>query len=80
MKTSGRTERPEIEIKIWMLRNDLTMVKIAKDYGAGKRFVSQFVRGVKTSKGLAKYMLGIGCPEKYIRDGKVVTATAENQA
>lgn len=80
MTTKGkRTDRPDIEIKVWMLRNELSMLDVAKAYGVGRRFVSQFVRGVKTSNGLAEYMLNLGCPPEYISNGKVATDTTARQ-
>ncbi len=71
--TRKEIERPDIEIKVWMARNELNMVKIGKAYGVGGRFVSQFIRGIKTSKGLANFMVEQGCPAECFKNGKLAT-------
>ena len=71
MSKQNTLERPDIEIRVWMMRNGLTMTDIGESYGAGYRFVSQFVRGIKTSKGLEKFMVDMGCPAEYFDRGRV---------
>ncbi len=62
----------EIKIRIWMLRNNLNIVKIAKDYGAGRAFVSQLIHGLKTSRGLTQHMIDMGCPKECFKNGRLV--------
>jgi predicted transcriptional regulator len=68
-------ERPNIKVKIWMIRNNLNMSKVAKEYGIGQRFVSQFLKGIKTSKGLAQFMIDMGCPKECFDSGKLAKNT-----
>lgn len=74
-----KQDRPDQKIKIWMIRNDLDQVKIAKAYGVGKPFVSQLIRGVKTSKGLVKFMVDMGCPSECFSGGKLATHNKEGR-
>ena len=64
-------DTPNVKVRIWMLRNNISMVKIAKSYGSGRTFVSQFIQGVRTSKGLTKFMIGMGCPKECFKNGRI---------
>lgn len=60
-----------LEMKIWMLKNNLTGRQIAKGYGCSEPVVSDFLRGGRSSTGLVKYLLEKGCPEEYFNKGRV---------
>ena len=70
MNTAENIERPDIEIKVWLLRNEIPMAQIGREYGCDRRFVSNFVKGKAPSKGLAKFMIKMGCPAKYFKNGR----------
>lgn len=60
-----------IDVKIWMMKQPLKARDIAKGYGCDDGFVSHFLVGRKTSKGLAEYLIKKGCPQKYFKNGRV---------
>ena len=60
-----------IDVKIWMMKQPLKARDIAKGYGCDDGFVSNFLRGRKTSHGLADYLIELGCPQKYFKGGRV---------
>ena len=75
-----KEDNAEVKLRIWMLRNNINMIKIAKGYGSGRAFVSQFIQGQKTSKGLAKFIIDMGCPEEYFKDGKLAKSDSSKTA
>jgi len=58
-------------VKIWMLKNDVKGIDIAKDYGCDATMVSRFVRGERVSSGLTEHMIQLGCPRKYFKNNRV---------
>lgn len=71
MSKQNTLERPDVEIKVWMLRNDLSVADIADAYGVGAPFIRQFILGTKTSKGLERFMVEQGCPAGCFDRGRV---------
>lgn len=61
-----------LDVKVWMMRHGLTGRDIAQGYGCVDMVVSNFIRGKRTSKGLAAYFINKGCPEKYFKNGRVI--------
>jgi predicted XRE-type DNA-binding protein len=60
-----------LEVKFWLIRQDIEQKVIAKEYGCSEFFVSAFVRGERTSKDLAELLINKGCPKKYFKNGRV---------
>jgi len=60
-----------LDVRIWMMSNSIKAKDIAKEYGCTKSFVSKFLKGNKTSKDLADYLIKAGCPSKYFKGGKL---------
>lgn len=60
-----------LDVKIWLLKQDLEQKAIAKEYGCSEFFVSAFVRGQRVSNGLATYFVKKGCPKEYFKNGRV---------
>lgn len=60
-----------INVRIWMMQQQIKANKIAQDYGCTASFVSKFLKGEKRSKGLVDYLIEEGCPEKNFKNGKV---------
>ncbi len=71
MKKSKKNEKKGLEVKIWMLKNDLTGRKIARGYKCSDPIVSNFLMGKAASKGLVQYLISQGCPEEYFNKGRV---------
>ena len=63
--------RKGLDVRIWMLRNNIQSLDIVNGYGCDKAMVSRFINGERTSKGLAEYFINKGCPEKYFKNGRV---------
>jgi len=61
-----------LKVRIWMLKNGIQGLDIVKSYGCDKAMVSRFLKGERTSKGLADHMVKRGCPHKYFKNGRVV--------
>lgn len=70
-----KEDNPEVKIRIWMIRNGLNMVKIAKAYGSGRVFVYQLIHGLRTSKKLANFMIEMGCPKECFIKGRLAGKT-----
>ncbi len=60
-----------LNVKIWMMKKPLTATEIAEGYGSSASFVSQFLRGNKTSQKLVDFLTDEGCPKKHFKNGKV---------
>ena len=61
----------EIEIKVWMLRNNLSKRKIAKAYNnVTEQFVGHFLKRKRTSKGMVEFFIKQGCSKKYFKNGR----------
>ena len=58
------------EIKIWMLRNGLKAVDIARQAGVDESFISHWIRGRRRSQRIAEYFIALGCPPEYIDQGQ----------
>ncbi len=66
-----KEDSPKLKVKIWMLRSNTSMIKIAEAYGCGRAFLTRFIQGARTSKGLAKFIMDMGCPEECFKNGRV---------
>jgi hypothetical protein len=64
-----------INIKVWMVRNGLSVSRIAKEYGCTWAMVYQLIRGQKTSKGLVDFMVNLGCPAECFDGGRIAGAS-----
>ncbi|EKD81725.1 MAG: hypothetical protein ACD_39C01667G0001 [uncultured bacterium] len=53
-----------IEIKKWLLENNIKQVDIAKKAGVSGSAVSLVIRGKATSANIKRVFLEFGCPEK----------------
>lgn len=73
MTKHEKMENPSIEIKIWLIRKGISMADIGRKYGAGRRFVSSFIKGKVTSKEFTEFMMKLGCPKEYFNKGRVIT-------
>ena len=60
-----------LDVKIWMMKQALKQRDIAKEYGCVDMVVSDFIRGKRTSKGLAEYFINKGCPKRNFKNGRV---------
>ena len=50
-----------LDVKIWMLRNGLTIRKICRGYGCNDAVVFLLINGKRTSRGIVKYLISLGC-------------------
>jgi predicted XRE-type DNA-binding protein len=66
-----------LDIKIWMMTKGISNRQVARSYGCSEPPVSLFLQGKRTSKGLQKHMISLGCPSGYFKDGRVLQETAE---
>lgn len=60
-----------IQVKIWMMGIPIKARDIAKEYGCSDVFVSEFLKGNRTSKDFVTFLIDKGCPEKNFKNGKV---------
>jgi predicted transcriptional regulator len=60
-----------LDVKIWMMNKGINNRQVARSYGCSEPPVSLFIRGKRTSKGLQKHMISMGCPKEYFKDGRV---------
>jgi hypothetical protein len=60
-----------LDVKIWLIKHGLTQKAMANGYGCSELFVSCFVRGERTSNGMAEYFINKGCPKEYFKNGRV---------
>lgn len=60
-----------LKVRIWMLENGVQGLDIVNGYGCDKAMVSRFLKGERTSRGLAEHMVKIGCPRQYFKGGRV---------
>jgi predicted transcriptional regulator len=60
-----------LDVKIWMMMKGISNRQVARSYGCSDPPVSLFLKGKRTSKGLQKHMISLGCPRKYFKDGRV---------
>ena len=58
-----------LNVKIWMMKNDLRVTDIAEEYGCRDSFVSNFLKGRRRSKDLVAYLIDKGCPKKFFNNG-----------
>ena len=54
-------------IKIWLLQNDITMVRINREVGVSLQSVSHTVKGIRSCAGVLAWLREHGCPEKYVQ-------------
>lgn len=64
------------EIKVWMLRNNIKAVDIARQTGVDQSFISHWIAGRRRSERIAEYFISLGCPSEYIDQGQEETEAA----
>ena len=57
------------EIKIWMLRNNIKAVDVARQTGVDQSFICHWIAGRRRSKRIAEHFMSMGCPAEYIDQG-----------
>lgn len=55
-----------IDVRIWMLRNDVSVVQVARDLDVYPSIVSRWLDGKKSSARVKKWFLDHGCPEEIV--------------
>lgn len=60
-----------LDVKIWMLTEQIKAREIAKSYGCSDAFLSQFLKGVRTSEGVTKILIKKGCPKKFFKNNRI---------
>lgn len=67
----NKKSSPSLKVRVWMLEEGVSGREIATEYGCTRGAVSLFIQGKRTSKGLAKQMIKLGCPREYFKNGRV---------
>ncbi len=60
-----------LDVKYWMMQNEIKARRIAKERNCSESFVSKFLKGIKTSQPLVDYLTDAGCPENLFENGKI---------
>lgn len=55
-----------VEIKIWMLRNDVRQAQVAADLGVSRPLVSMTIHGMAKNRRVLDWLKNHGCPEEYL--------------
>ena len=58
------------DIKRWMLDKDIRVQDVADNVGVSKSYVSHFLAGRKKEPKVREWLLGQGCPVKFLGEGK----------
>jgi transcriptional regulator with XRE-family HTH domain len=58
------------DIKIWMLKKGISGKDVADSIGVSKSYFSHFLKGKKNAPRIREWLLGQGCPAKYLGEGK----------
>lgn len=54
------------EIKIWLIKNELTQTKLAKRLGVSQTAIYQVMKGRSKSKRIETLLKELGCPCEYL--------------
>lgn len=60
----------EQKIRVWMLKKGLRVQDVADGAGVDKSYVSHFLAGRKKAPKVRAWLLGNGCPVKFLGEGK----------
>jgi len=60
----------EQKIRVWMLKKGIRVQAVADGAGVDHSYVSHFLAGRKKAPKVREWLLGQGCPAKYLREGK----------
>ena len=61
----------EQKIRVWMLKKGIRVQDVANGAGVHHSYVSHFLAGRKKSaQAIREWLLGQGCPAKYLGEGK----------
>ena len=63
---SGNVNRNTIEIKVWLLRNGLTMRDIATEAKINHALVVRTINGDLSNRRVLRQMMAMGCPVKLL--------------
>jgi len=66
VRKSSRFGRNTLEIRIWLMRNGMTMKSVADGMGSCFSIVSETVNGRRNSRRVLRYLLGLGCPKDIL--------------
>jgi predicted transcriptional regulator len=58
------------DIKRWMLDKDIRVQDVADNVGVSKSYVSHYLAGRKKAPKVREWLLGQGCPVKFLGEGK----------
>ncbi|WP_028574328.1 hypothetical protein [Desulfonatronovibrio hydrogenovorans] len=55
-----------LDVRIWMLRNDVSVAQVARDLDVYPSIVSRWLDGKKSSSRVERWFLDHGCPARVI--------------
>lgn len=64
------------EIRVWMVRNGVRGVDIARELGINHSVFSHWLAGRKTSARIVEHLRSLGCPEEYLQQDEADEAEA----
>lgn len=60
----------EQEIRVWMLKKRIRVQDVADGVGVDQSYVSHYLAGRKKAPKVREWLLGQGCPVKFLGEGK----------
>ena len=60
----------EKQIRVWMLKKGLRVQDVADGAGVDQSYVSHFLAGRKKAPKVCAWLIGQGCPAKFLGEGK----------
>jgi len=61
------------KVRIWMINKGLKPKDLSDGYDCKPSFITDFLKGDKTSQPLVDYLIAEGCPKENFKDGRVAT-------
>ncbi len=55
-------------IRVWLLKNDLLAIDLARALDVDLSAITHFVNGVITSQRIRDHFINLGCPESLMQD------------
>jgi predicted XRE-type DNA-binding protein len=71
----GKVEMNPIEIRIWLLRESITVKDIAGSLKISVSAVNYFINGKMKSKKVLNWFLAKGCPKEFLSPDKKALST-----